>query len=92
MNSARLDDANLSRAYLIDASLKKASLKNAYLKAADLLNADFTGSTGMTCEQLKQVFFEETTLFPDYLKVTWNETGAYQCEILESKVNKSKKK
>lgn len=52
-DSAILHGADLSNANLSDAKLKKAGLYNAKLTDADLAGTDFTGTEGLSDEQLR---------------------------------------
>lgn len=67
MSEANLEGANLSGADLTNAIARRANFKNARLRNAVLRGTDLTGATGLTLDQIRESFFDETTIFPDYI-------------------------
>lgn len=67
--------ANLSHADLRGALLDNCSVAGAKMDSAKLHNADLTGGQGAVVDQMIGAFFDETTLFPDELRMAqaWRE-------------------
>ena len=77
-----LDGACLKGANLTKASLSKASLRGTNLTGANLQNVN-----NLTCKQIESAVFDQTVVFPDYLKVTWISEKKWKCTDRKKGIN-----
>lgn len=49
----------------------------------DKKTTSFLNAKNLTCKQLSKTKTDSTTIFPDYIKVTWADDDSYTCEMVE---------
>jgi|GEM_PF-5569641 len=70
---AALTDSNLEAASITSANLRHATLRGvnltcAFMPESDLEGADLADASGLTCNQIRSVHSDSSTVFPSYLK------------------------
>ncbi|NIQ03236.1 MAG: pentapeptide repeat-containing protein [Nitrospinaceae bacterium] len=79
LKGADLREANLTGAVLSEANLSGADLTDAELEDAYLCGTDLRGAINLTCDQIELAFIDRDTIFPDYIQVSWDSQGYYEC-------------
>jgi hypothetical protein len=54
--------------------LEGTELMDAYLHGANL-----KGAVNLTCDQIELSNFDKQTIFPDYINISWTESGHCEC-------------
>jgi hypothetical protein len=78
-----LSHADLSESVFIDCDFSSTNLQKTNLKGADLKKV-----SNLSCPQIKEAIIDKETKFPDHIKITWNDDGTYECEMIEVEENK----
>jgi hypothetical protein len=79
LSGADLSGADLSSAVLAEANLTGANFSEAELMDTWLNGADLSGAVNLTCDQIEEANIDQDTKLPDYIKITWNDNGTFDC-------------
>ncbi len=79
LSGSDLSGADLSNAVLAEANLTGANFSEAEMTDTWLNGCDLSGALNLTCDQIEDANIDRDTRLPDYIKVTWNDNGTFDC-------------